>query len=51
MKELSRNELKSVSGGFSCMCGTTNLGEYNDIRKCSRDCGVFIPVPNNPTAN
>lgn len=31
LKKLSRNELKSIEGGFTCYCGGKNLGEYSSM--------------------
>jgi hypothetical protein len=48
MKKLSRNALKSISGGFSCTCGTRYIGEFTSAELCIFTCSVIIKAPTDP---
>lgn len=42
MKKLSRTDLKKISGGFNCNCGTWYIGEYTSLQACANDCARFF---------
>lgn len=37
-KTLSRSEMKSINGGFSCYCGSIYKGEYSSVQACWDAC-------------
>ncbi|SIS64345.1 hypothetical protein SAMN05421796_101780 [Chryseobacterium piscicola] len=41
LKKLSRVELKTVNGGFSCYCGVKYLGEYVTFEGCTAACYIM----------
>ncbi|WP_373747899.1 hypothetical protein [Kaistella sp.] len=41
LKKLSREELKTVTGGFSCYCGVRYLGEYLTVGGCTAACDIM----------
>jgi hypothetical protein len=44
LKKLSREELKTISGGraadFACYCNGTYLGEYSTVSSCVNACDL-----------
>lgn len=48
LKKLTRENMKSVQGGFACYCGGTYVGEYSSISACASRCGLTIE-PSQPT--
>ncbi|PBI89025.1 hypothetical protein BSF41_23940 [Flavobacterium sp. ACN2] len=39
-KALSKAEMKSINGGFSCSCNGRYLGEYSSASACCSACNV-----------
>lgn len=37
-QKLSRNEMKSVNGGFSCYCNGKYVGNMNSVSSCWNAC-------------
>ncbi|WP_409017691.1 bacteriocin-like protein [Chryseobacterium sp. 2987] len=48
LKKLTRENMKSVQGGFACYCNGTYKGEYSSVIACVNDCGVSTG-PTKPT--
>ncbi|WP_160317958.1 hypothetical protein [Chryseobacterium sp. ERMR1:04] len=50
VKKLSREELKSVSGGYSCYCGNDYAGDFVLAQTCVSVCSMWdILKPVKPT--
>jgi hypothetical protein len=48
LKKLTRENMKSVQGGFACYCNGTYKGEYSSVSACAGACGVNTE-PTKPT--
>ncbi|MDH6254098.1 hypothetical protein M2347_003825 [Chryseobacterium sp. H1D6B] len=48
-KKLSRGELKSLNGGFTCYCGTQNAGEFTYLQICIAYCKAILTPIKIPT--
>ncbi|MBL1221730.1 hypothetical protein JET18_12840 [Chryseobacterium sp. L7] len=40
LKKLTRENMRSVNGGFACYCGSVYKGEYTSVSACASACGV-----------
>ncbi|MDV7696765.1 hypothetical protein N6B72_07530 [Chryseobacterium soli] len=48
LKKLTRENMKSVQGGFACYCNGKYMGEYSSVTACAGACGVSTE-PTTPT--